>query len=1590
MNGDLSLNPEKEFEGISLLPATAPKYDVTHLDDLSVKYDSALGDVSPGPAAIQSKIVGGTQDHLERLMYQKQNNQIALARIDIIQQIANATGTTPTSEVLNAVRGLSVEELQSEDLGTILEQAYAKQVINTQVNASTEEYDQAIVQDPQGTNHLLNVSEWAAARNMVTQNLLADTQSKYDKVWPVEKGLAWLGDLVPFRAWAANNSHLQGDFVDALGSGDRIQQMVSTLHTLGPNEYKVKLKQLVDNMIEHREFALAFEFLNANLQYGSTDAGLANVFNFADVASIIPFGLIGKALKGGVKAVGVPARELEVMARTAGRDELAVRVVFGEALGEGRLPSTLPGGNPKNVERIFNSVSRPQEMFVGRAMRASSAVINRLQTAALARGSKALELLGVNKIERAAPEVIQAAVKKTEQDMRGMFNDQNHHILDVRHIEADNYSNIHTVEIKLGQKDGTYFPEKAGADMFAGRFVKLRTKDYTVEKETSGWSITIKRNVDESRVNYRDLDVETGSAAPDNLWNRISKGIKNALPNVGVGRDVILDRSLKKDIAQLQKNARLVAASSSEQMSYLVRELTKPFGILNANKAEFKDWNRFVKYNRDLVDPVKGKGINYDTMSEFEDAWQQMFNKLPSEAQMDAYAAYKQIQDLDRTVRALDVYKQKAIIGIEKFDLNVFLGQLGKGEAFGSKHKAFVEPLSFEGKEVDALPKGHAQGFTVAIVDEKGVVQKKYSRFMDDDQWESATKLKGEGYKIIQPYEGSVKIGDNRYNFVMVKNVQRGRIQPDMSYTATTRTVNKYPWFIKQGRVSIEGGNARYFGDTALANARDAEEAGFIAGKLEEVRKLMKGKRDQIKQIMGNGPQFATRDVLRQAKKIFEENLPMWKFEDYLRHVREGKISLDVPVMPVRQGQRLTDASFGKETLRAEGHVIENFDDTNAFDLSRGVRGKFLGDVEETDMGTWGVENGNIFELTTDSVLDPMDSMRMSMGNMVDVNVMNDYKIKSIRDYTDQFGKWLAGSREDFMSNGLDFIHEAKYVKGIPAEIQKQAEGVRKAILSMWQHTTYADRAVASVKEKIVRSLRGTFLGDTGAEWVGEKIISKIQKADTYLRAFAFHTKFAFNPKQLFLQAQSAINVLAIAPRAGAKAAMLFTPIMTGVYAHPKAFGKVAETMSRIAGVPKADYIELVEMFKRSGYNRVGKSTAYAEDFTPPAVVRGVGSAILDAAPVFYNAGERVARTMAFAAAYLERKAMKGAKALTRADEADILKRADTMTGNMSRASKAAYQDGYTAVATQFFGYQMRMMEQMLGLSGNLTRGERARLFGTMSALYGVPVASGMTLGVIPVREWIKDWLAAEKIEYDGTLMEPFIDGFASQVIEAATGTDFNVEERYAPGGLTTFYDIIKGDAELSEMFYGASGGIVLDTLKASDPIIKWTVASLDMNDLTSFPLTFDDIIAPFKEISVVNQGYKIYMAENLGTWVSKNQNKLTNVSQLEAWLGGTLGIDPERVSDAFNQNSAMSTKYAIQQNAMNDYVKWYKLAVQALRAGDRAKHDTYIGRAKGAVASGGLTMRQEVEAQQRAMHEAPWDEVVLQKYSEYEPIKGK
>jgi hypothetical protein len=317
------------------------------------------------------------------------------------------------------------------------------------------------------------------------------------------------------------------------------------------------------------------------------------------------------------------------------------------------------------------------------------------------------------------------------------------------------------------------------------------------------------------------------------------------------------------------------------------------------------------------------------------------------------------------------------------------------------------------------------------------------------------------------------------------------------------------------------------------------------------------------------------------------------------------------------------------------------------------------------------------------------------------------------------------------------------------------------------------------------------------------------------------------------------------------------------------------------------------------------------------------------------------------------------------------------MTGNMTRDSNAPYQQGWTAVASQFFGYQMRLMEQMMG--SKLSTAEKARLFTATSLIYGVPSGLGLTFGVAPMREWMKSWLRQEGVQTDNTILEPFVDGFASEFLKAVTGTSFDVASSYGPSGINNFGDLVTGDASLFNLIAGASGGIIWQAAADSDPIIKGLFSLMNPFDKDKFPILAQDWLQPLSEISSANTVIKLWKAINMGALISKNENKMTNTTPLEDWITATLSVVPQRVSDAFSDISAMNTIKAEKSSDEKQMVADYRRGVLALKAGDKGLAQTYFNRVIIRGHSAGFNPNDFQQMYRRAMKDTPLDESVLQ-----------
>lgn len=1519
MVNTFSLEEEQDRPTFSILAPTqvnSPAFK----DEASEKHNIALGELSPGVPTIRATLEADGMERYERLLAQKREVELANARNDIVQQIATANDRPITSVDLEVLRGLSEEQLVSPNLTSILEDEYARKYTELAAllhNEENESYDNALDANGILTEDIMAHVQGQATRNLNAQKLLDEVNTRFNAPgddWLARQGVAWGQLLVPFLGWVQTNTMTDSPD-NAFLSGDSLEKQFSYLNSLQPDQQMEVLRAAVENQIKMGNYLGAMSFLQNYLSYSPTDAFIENVLNVVDVGTSGAIGAFARGIKGVPKAVLRSPKDTVGMALDVGLDAEAAKI----KVAEGLLSNSLPGTNIRNIsdiENVLPSLARPQEAFTGIKLRAGAEYLNRVALASMQRAAKAMDTFaGVNKVSRLTPEAIEVGMEETEKALWKDFNHANHNIVKVSRTYADNISNLNSVTVSFGKRDGTAYASKLAAQKAAKNWFQLKTDDYDVVQTEAGWVINVTRNVDETTDAVRAVEIETLGKSPDNVWTR-SLGF-------------LLGANLK--LTSSQATARAVAVQSAEQMGRVLEPFTAPFKALK--KKQRKEFETFIRSMNDAVSPEGGQ-VNLKTLRDFEDAWYAKFNSLPTVEQADAWSALKQIDELDYLSRTMSVYKQKAVMGIE--EINFKLGD---------------EMVNFEGKIVDDLPRG--KNFSFTVVNDKG--KKTYhTNRMSIKDWERVDGLLANDYKVIQAYRGFVNVGDSTSNFVLVRNFKRNRpsLKEALTQEYKTRLIPKHPYYIKQPKIKDVNGRGYYQGDVSLVNARSPKEAKFILDTLNKaVDMIKKGDRGVV--------------------KFFSENLPMFSYKDFMKRVKSGEINIDSPFVITRSGTATVDTENVALKVGSNELVVDR-----EFDLSRGVSGKFLGHPD-MNMEVYGVEKGTIMRFQEDTHLSPFDTARMSMSNLVDTNVLHDYKVKSIRDYTSEFGKFLDGTQTDFDNRGIEFILNPKYKKDITWEQRNVAEGVRTSILQLLGQKTFVERQIDMHKANIVYSINPGWVRDV-TEWALERLTT----TDRWMRAAAFQTKMGlFNPKQFFLQSSAAIQVISISPVHGVKGARSAFTLLNVNRANEKILPDLAEKVSGIMGFSKEETLELFQAWRRSGFANVGGDVAYLDDLKAPDVKRGATKTVLDWGTTPFNVGERTARAVAFATAYSERKAMLKGKALTRHDEAWILKRSTDLTGNMTRDSNAAWQKGYGSIFSQFMAFQARMTELYLGKS--LTLAEKTRLFAGMSIMYGVPVGVGSIVGVMPFRDFVRDTLAGLGIDYDNTLLEPFIDGWASWLLEQTTGADMDIASSYGPGGLTTFSDLIKGDSDWHDILMGASGGIVMDTVEDANPFFHWLWSTLDPNS-PNVGISVQDLIEPLRNISTVNNFIKWKEAMNTGKWISQNENILTqDITELEAILSAILGIEPSSVSDAFTTKDAMKRWEDHKKSEIKRMVIDYRRGIAAKREGNTKDADLLFSRVKARIIQLDLTPSETRRMFQQAVSEEPMDEAIFRQYEE-------
>ena len=442
----------------------------------------------------------------------------------------------------------------------------------------------------------------------------------------------------------------------------------------------------------------------------------------------------------------------------------------------------------------------------------------------------------------------------------------------------------------------------------------------------------------------------------------------------------------------------------------------------------------------------------------------------------------------------------------------------------------------------------------------------------------------------------------------------------------------------------------------------------------------------------------------------------------------------------------------------------------------------------------------------------------------------------------------------------------------------------------------------------------------------GFDIIDKMNvRPDVALRSFAFDLKLGlFNPDQLIVQSMSALNIIAIHPIYGFKAASSYLPMRYAMINRDPAVLKELYKRTKYAlGMSEKEFLESVDYMYRSGRFQVNQNIS--EINSTYDVTRGVVRNIREKGRVFFNEGDRVARLMATNVAYREfRKAYPTLDVSTasgfRVMDDFITRKADVLTNNMTRASAAGWQQGFMSLPTQWIGYQAKLMENIF-FGRNLTGWQRARLGLAQMAFFG---AAGMPFAGNALNLFVDQ--TSEGIDKDMYTLLRY--GLLDYTLSSITGEDTAFSGRLGPGeGIQQIYEGIM-DKNFVEVLGGPAGSIAYDSGAGAIGL----VASLFTTDVS---IKQYDLTKVLRNISSFDKGVKAYYLIQTGEFINKKGQALAEGMSPWNALWNTLGVPFQEVEMYYDLKNSLYSEGQMVSDVSNRVQELNRLTTKYIQDGD-------------------------------------------------------
>lgn len=1138
-----------------------------------------------------------------------------------------------------------------------------------------------------------------------------------------------------------------------------------------------------------------------------------------------------------------------------------------------------------------------------------------------------------------------------------------------------------------------------------------------IQQHGVGWKIVERRPLRETDSLVRDLMIRdaNGELHPEALSINNQTGIK-AFWNAAVGKfrgaddTQSLNESIQRKIGTYTQN--IFKEWANQEASYIKQIATgniktdpvtgekipfwqsKPIAIWHKITGETKETHReFIRaleHARSETDPNTGQiGYFYETPGQLRDFYQRSFGRDPTYPEQEAYFAFVRMYEGDRILREISEFRNRARLGVEQVSINAL-----------DKTGARVRSDYFDGRMLNKFPGGDD---VIMVMGRRQGEERIYNlggAGIAPKQLEEYRQAVEEGRKkIVEVYapeftplrDFSDIAGNEHVRYILTDAPETKPLEFNhVNRRSGGHFDYDYDHFLKQPKMyhqyeNVNGVRGRYksvyVGDTTFMPLLNRAMGRDIAGKMHEIQRLIRD---------GN---------LTEAERFTRANLPIeWnQLHDMFKPGRDdqGKIvppqlDLNEPFVVVPRGRTVLDMD---DSLAAKyGSTFKDAAKTGSlnkqFQVAYNTERESYGLRHFEDRGTQG---NPLYQYAPEGkFVDPITSMNRALNRIVNSVFMDDYKMYAVEHWLREAEPYLDSTRAKLARSSPFWVFNSATDKtafraGVPWEKVQNLLGTRYKINQFVGIPSKFDTAIQSMKQSLVDWSYSKF-GPEGQRSLSKKaltvlpvtVLDHIHDPVTWIRSMTFHEKLGlFNPAQLLVHIQTFANIMAVSPFHSVSGTYATLLHQWSRFASEDMLDHLDDYATKINVFGKSrwrpgEWKEARKLMSESGFDRVAGEYANLNTALKTDFVGNDFKSFLNAGTIFFEEGVKAHRYGAFYTAYREFREVNPTGAISKSDLGKILQRADLLDVNMSRASNSAMQSGLFSLPTQFLTYNLRQAELFLG--NRIDGAAKARLALVYGLLYGAPTVVGLT--GLPMVEQIRqeainrgyvvgeNWLKSAIMEGIPATMLAWITGGG----DTQKGNYYNIGNRFGVSGLDQLSELF-ADNGLWQILGGAAGTSLMDTLTGSSNFLHaMASATFNHSDGNPFPLKLDDFVDIFKDISTVNQGWKIYAALNTGKWMSRNEAYIGNVTAANAAFMAMTGLSPQEQDDAYVKRNIMNHQRDYQRWVVNQYLKEQRRGYQAQAAHEYAQARQYFTRASTLLRIGGLSFEQRSAAIARSL----------------------